>query len=188
MRKLVYYVAGTIDGFIAAPDGAYDFFPFEPDLADWIVTHYPETLPTPYRKAVGIDDTPPKVFDTVLMGHGTYRPGLDQGVPSPYAHLTQYVFAHDLESPDVHVVDGDPVALVQELKAKDGRDIWLAGGGRLAGALRDEIDEYVIKLSPVLAGSGIPILADGFDPRRLTLTGTQALPSGVVILHYRRHA
>jgi dihydrofolate reductase len=188
MRKLVYYVAATIDGFIAGPDGTYDFFPYEPDLADWIVTHYPETLPTPHRRAIGIDDTPNAVFDTVVMGRGTYQPGLDQGVPSPYAHLIQYVVAHGLEAPEVNVVEDDPVALVRELKAAEGRDIWLAGGGRLAGTLRDEIDEYVIKLSPVLAGAGIPVLAQGFEARRLSLTGTHPLPSGVVVLHYRRNA
>jgi dihydrofolate reductase len=184
MRKLVYYVAATVDGFIAAPDGTWDFFPYEPDMADWIVAHYPETLPTAVRQAVGIDDVAPRAFDTVVMGRGTYQPALDQGIASPYAHLTQYVVAHGLRADGVHVVDGDPVALVRELKAAGGKDIWLAGGGTLAATLRDEIDEYVIKLSPVLAGSGIPVLAAGFDARRLTLTGTESLPSGVVILRY----
>lgn len=184
MRKLIYYVAATVDGFIAAPDGSFGFFPFEPDMADWIVANYPETLPTAVRQAMGIDDLPPKAFDTVVMGRGTYQPAIDQGIASPYAHLTQYVVAHGLDAAGVHVVDGDPAALVRELKAAGGRDIWLAGGGRLAATLRDEIDEYVIKLSPVLAGSGIPVLAGGFDPRRLALTGTEPLASGVLILRY----
>jgi dihydrofolate reductase len=189
MAKLIYYVASSIDGFIAGPDGSIDFYPFEPDLADFIRETYPETLPTPYRRALGFDDVPNRTFDTVVMGHGTYQPGLDQGLTSPYAHLEQYVFAHGVPpapEPNVHIVEGDPVPVVRDLKARDGLDVWLCGGGALAGQLRDEIDEWIVKLSPVVVGAGVPVLAHGFDPLRLELAGARPLPSGVVVLHYRR--
>jgi dihydrofolate reductase len=186
MRTLTYYVASSIDGFIAGPGGAVDFYPAEPDLLDWISATYPETLPTPVRQALGVD-TPNRAFDTVVMGRGTYEPGPAAGFPSPYAHLKQYVFAHGVTAPDdVTVVDGDPVELIRKLKAEDGLGIYLAGGGNLAGQLRDEIDEWVVKLSPVLVGSGVPVLPHDFAPQRLTLAGAEPLPSGVVVLHYRR--
>jgi dihydrofolate reductase len=81
------------------------------------------------------------------------------------------------------VVDGDPVDLVRRLKAEDGLGIYLAGGGNLAGQLRAEIDEWVIKLSPLLIGAGMPLMTHDFAPQRLT--GSKPMPSGVVILRYR---
>jgi dihydrofolate reductase len=189
MRKLVYYVASTIDGFIAGPDGAFDFFPFEADLAEFIRTEYPETLPTALRAPLGIDDDPNRVFDTLVMGRGTYDPALKEGVTSPYAHLKQYVFSRSVPGapePEVEIVTGDPAELVRRLKREEGRHIWLCGGGHLAGQLLPEIDELVIKLSPVIAGTGIPLVSRGFDPTRFTLTGATPLPSGVVILRYTR--
>jgi len=186
MRKLTYFVNSTVDGFIAGPDGSFDFYPFGPDLKDWIIANYPDALPAHVRRMFGIADTPNRNFDTVVMGRGTYVPGPEAGFPSPYAHLKQYVFAHGLTAPDdVTVVDGDPVELVRRLKAEDGLGIYLAGGGNLAGQLRDEIDEWVIKLSPLMIGTGIQVNTHEFAPQRLTLTGAEPMPSGVVILRYR---
>jgi dihydrofolate reductase len=190
MRKLVYYVASTIDGFIAGPDGDIDFFPFEPDLAEYIRTRYPETLPTHAREPLGIPaGTPNRVFDALVMGRGTYDPAYRHGITSPYGHLRQYVFSRSVPpapEPEVEVVDGDPVAFVQALKKQDGMDIWLCGGGDLAGQLLPEVDELVVKLSPVIAGGGVPLVSSGFDPRRFTLRSAEPLPSGVVVLTYTR--
>jgi len=190
LRKLVYFVASTLDGFIAAPDGSFDFLPLTPDLAPHLVAEWPQTLPTFAHAQLGIDSPPAGRFDTVLMGRGSYEPGLKMGVTSPYAHLEQYVFSRSLppaDYPDVNVVAGDPVAFVRELKTQPGRDIWLCGGGQLAGQLLDEIDELVVKLNPVVVGSGIKLVDSGFDPRRLTLTSARPFDAGVVVLHYTRN-
>jgi dihydrofolate reductase len=189
VRKLVYYVATTIDGFIAGPDGGIDFFPFEPDMADFVRAEFPETLPTHVRKALGFDDAPNRRFDTLVMGRGTYDPALQIGVTSPYAHLKQYVFSRSVPAapePEVEIVSGDPAELVRGLKQEDGLDIWLCGGADLAGQLFTEVDELIVKINPVVAGAGIPLTTRGFDPERLTLVSTRSLPSGVVVLHYTR--
>lgn len=186
MRKLVYYVAGTVDGFIAAPDGSYDFLPLEPDVQEHLVANWPQTFPTFTHERFGID-RPQGRFDAVVMGRGTYDPGLAVGFTSPYAHLTQYVFSRSLppaDYPDVQLVDADPVEFVRELKRRDGGDIWLAGGGQLAGRLLPEVDELVVKLHPVLVGRGVPIVDREFDPRRFRLVETLPFASGVVVLRY----
>jgi len=190
MRKLVYFVASTLDGFIAAPDGDWSFFPFsaESDLARLIRAEFPETLPTALRQALGFDDAPNRRFDTVVMGRATYEPALKQGITSPYAHLRQVVYSRTLlpDDPTVDIVPTDPVAHVRDLKAQAGADIWLCGGGQLAGTLWDEIDELIVKLNPVAAGEGIPLAQRAFAPTALTLRSARPTEDGVVLLHYTR--
>ncbi|OJF10127.1 dihydrofolate reductase family protein [Couchioplanes caeruleus] len=189
MRKLVYYVAASLDGFIAAPDGSWEFFgPVDPDLAAFVNDRFPETIPTALREQFGVT-APHQAFDTVVMGRGTYEPALAVGVTSPYAHLRQYVFSRTLDpatDPAVTVVADDPVPYLRELKQQPGMDIWLCGGGAFAAAVRSEIDEFVVKLNPVLAGGGVPLVGGPFDPQRLTLLdATPVGANGIVVLRYR---
>lgn len=188
MRKLTYFVAISIDGFIAGPGDEIDFYPEAPDMREWFVTEYPDVLPTHVRAQLGVDP-PNRHFDTVVMGRATYEPALRVQITSPYAHLRQYVFSRSLtESPDpaVEIVAGDPLATVRRLKAADGAGIYLAGGGALAGALLPEIDELVIKLYPVVAGAGVPLFRTGFSPTRFDLTATRTFSQGALALTYTR--
>ncbi len=184
MRKLVYFVASTLDGFIAAPDGSWDFFDPPDDSIAYMAEHYPETLPSH-----GGHPAANRVFDTAVMGRHTYDPALRAGVPSPYPHLEQIVFSRSITaSPDpaVRIVAEDPVAYVGRLKQQPGKDIWLCGGGTLAGQLLPAVDELVLKLNPVVAGTGIPLAARSFDPHRFTLIESTPLRNGVVVLRYAR--
>jgi dihydrofolate reductase len=152
---------------------------------------YPETVPTAYRTAVGVADAPNRRFDTVVMGLGTYRPALDTGVTSPYAHLRQYVVSSTLKpdiDPAVTVAPDDPLALVRALKGEPGSglDIWLCGGGRLAGSLLPEIDELLIKTYPVVAGSGVPVIDGSFDPTVFDVAERTAFPNGVTLTRFTR--
>lgn len=190
MRKLVYYVGVSIDGYIAGPGGEFDFFPLGDDMAARLVERFPETFPTHARAHFGLDaDAPGRRFDTLVMGLGTYRPALDTGITSPYAHMRQYVASTTLpaiEDPAVDLVR-DPLALVRDLKAEDGgKDIWLAGGGRLAAALLPEIDELVVKSYPVVAGDGVPAFAGRFDPALFVPGHRETFANGAQITWYSR--
>ncbi|MEU3774045.1 dihydrofolate reductase family protein [Streptomyces sp. NPDC032472] len=190
MRKLTYFIATTVDGFIGDPDGEADFmYPHvDEEFVAHLVAEYPETISALGRTQLGIEDAPLKRFDTVLMGRRTYEPGLKVGMTSPYGHMReQYVVSRSLtESPDpqVQLLDGDIAAAVRELKAQDGLDIWLCGGADLAAQLHEEIDEYVVKTYPVIAGTGMPMSRVGFGVRRLELTGCTALGGGQIITSY----
>jgi dihydrofolate reductase len=193
VRKLVYYIATSIDGYIAGPRGEFDFYTAaDPqrtaEFIGWIGEEYPETLPTAARTPLGLDDRPHRHFDTVLSGLATYRVGLDAGAPSPYAHLKQYVVSRSLtEAPDPAVtLVHDPVALVGELKRDVGADIWLCGGGKLAGALLPEIDELIVKTYPVLAGAGVPMIDGDFDPTRFEVADHRSFPGGVGVTWFHR--
>ncbi|MDX3458127.1 dihydrofolate reductase [Streptomyces sp. ME02-8801-2C] len=194
MRTLTYYVATTLDGYIAEADRADptgSLFTVGQDYLAHIVEHYPETLPAGAREALGVTD-PGTRFDAVLEGRRSYQIGLDAGVTNAYPHLRHLVFSRTLDhnpDPGVEVVATDPVATVRELKAETTettRGIWLAGGAELAGALYYEIDELILKVNPVAALAGIPLFAGRTDagPRRFALRDNVVLDSGVAILTY----
>ncbi|MFI7636742.1 dihydrofolate reductase family protein [Nonomuraea sp. NPDC049400] len=184
MRKLVYYIAASLDGYIAGPNAEFDFYPLSDQMAAWINARYPETLPTHIRKLAGLDNAPNKVFDTLVMGRGTYEPALDVPTTSPYAHLRQYVISNTLtiDDPTVHVHSGDPIKLIQQLKAEDtGMDIYLCGGGKLAASLLPEIDEIILKSYPVVAGTGIPMFSGHFRPTLFTPTRRESFDNGAQV-------
>ncbi|GAA1193945.1 dihydrofolate reductase [Kitasatospora gansuensis] len=193
MRKLTYFVGTTIDGFIAAPDGDFDFFApcLTGDYLPQLAAEYPETLPTMGRAAFGVADAPNSRFDTVLMGRGTYGPGLAVGLDNPYAHLRQVVFSRSLtagQDQAVEITAEDPAVVVRKLKQEDGLGIWLCGGADLAGQLLPEIDELIIKQYPIVAGGGIPLFRADFSPRAFRLTDSRVVANGNLITTYAKAA
>ncbi|MFG2193353.1 dihydrofolate reductase family protein [Streptomyces sp. NPDC048639] len=188
MRTLTYYVGVSLDGFIAAPDGSYDFYPLGDDLLTHMATEYADALPTPTRAALGID-APTTRFDTIVMGRATYDPALEEGITDPYEHLRTYVVTRSIaQSPDpaVTLVSTDPLAAVRELKREEGLGIYLAGGARLAGALLPEIDELIVKTYPIVIGSGIPMFSAEFEVGQFRLTSCRAFGSGSTVTTYER--
>ncbi|WP_194861349.1 dihydrofolate reductase family protein [Dietzia sp. SYD-A1] len=191
MRTLIYYVAVTANGFIADPDGRTDFFPLEGDHMAWLIEHYPETIPGHVRGALGLADTASRVFDTVVMGRTTHQVAVDEGLASGYPHLRQYVVTHrpdDLPAEQgLTASDEDPVTLVRRLKSEDSPlDIWLCGGGELAGALVDEIDEFRLKINPVLIGAGRPLISGPVPVLSLVVRRRIGFDSGVGYVEYER--
>ena len=188
MRRLTYYVASSLDGFIAGPDGGLGLFPITPEVVEFIASEYPETLPGEARKQFGLTG-PGAHFDTIVQGRGSYALALDAGVTSPYPHLKQYVVSSTLPAdidPAVTVIPADPVAAIRELKTREGGGIYLAGGGMLAGQLLDEIDELVVKVYPVIAGEGVRLFGASPAPAALKAGTHRLLGDGTAVLTYRR--
>lgn len=188
MRELIYYVASTLDGFIARENGSFEDFPWDDQYGADLLASFPETFPARFR---GAESTPREnqVFDTVLMGRKTYEVGLRDGVTSPYPTLKQYLFSRTMEqSPDAEVtlVSGNAVEVVRALKQEPGMAIWLCGGAELAGTLFQAglVDRLIVKLNPVVFGSGIPLLGRGIEPVRLELTESQVYRSGHILIWY----
>lgn len=187
MRSLVYYVATSMDGFIADPTGDFSAFPQRPETLRALFERYPETCPAHVRDALGVHAAPTR-FDTVLMGYRTFLPALQAGLTGgAYPHLHQIVVTHrQIALEGVRTLTGDISAQVAELKRQPGRDLWLCGGGDLAGQLIEEIDELELKVNPVLLGEGIPLLRRPSDQRSFDLAGSERLPGGVLLNRYRR--
>lgn len=171
---LTYFVATTLDGFIAHPDGGWDGFLTDGDHLAAI------------EKRI-------RSFDVVVMGRRTYEAGLAAGLAPgqpAYPPTRQIVYSRTVEVPKtspIEVVSTDAVAHVRELKRKTER-IWLCGGAELAASLSREclIDRLVLKLNPTTLGAGIPLFAPGGPVGRWRLDTLTRFDSGVVFLEYDR--
>jgi dihydrofolate reductase len=167
-RRVRYQVAVTLDGFIAGPNGEYDWIVMDPAI-DFAALY--------------------KEFDTAVMGRKTYEVATAAGVDAAMPGIDVVVFSRTLPAatyPGVRILNDDPRQIVGTLKAKRGRDIWLFGGGKLFRTLLDAglVDTVEVAVMPVLLGAGIPLLPPG-AATKLVLADQRILPaSGIVVLAY----
>ena len=124
----------------------------------------------------------------MFRGRASYDVARAAGIERPYAHLREYVATRsEAVAPEGVTFTADALATVRELKRQPGRDIYLCGGGDLAGALLPEIDRLILKRNPVVLGDGIRLFgATEFTTRLFRLVGSRAFESGVVIEEYAR--
>ena len=174
MRKLVYYVATSLDGYIAGPNENIDLFSGEGPL----VEKYQQDL---------------QEFDTVVMGRKTYEFGYKFGLPPgqpAYPHMLHYIFSESmtLDNPheQVKVVKRD-LNVAQQLKEEEGTDIYLCGGGVFAGWLLDNqcIDVLKIKLNPIILGGGTPLFGGSKTALLLHQSDVQEFAGGLSLRTYQ---
>jgi dihydrofolate reductase len=189
MRELTYYVACSVDGFIAHADGSHSGFSQDGEYFADLFSSFPETVPSHLRDVMGIHSEN-RWFDIVLMGRKTYEIGLKDGVTSPYSHMKQYLFSRSMQqSPDgkVELVSENAIELVKTLKNESGQGIWLCGGANLAATLfaHHLIDQLILKVNPFLMGSGIPLFSGVIQQTALELINSRIYENGVVMLYYK---
>ena len=173
MAKIIYYVAISIDGFIA---GSND------DISDFVqggngVNKYLSDLQN---------------FKTVIMGRRTYefgyKFGLEPGQPA-YPHMEHYIFSDSLEleqtAETVHI-EKRSIDRVKEIKESADTDIYLCGGGEFAGWLLENglIDQLKIKLNPIILGDGIPLFGSSSSKAKWKLIETESYDQGLTFLTY----
>ena len=171
MRKVTFGGANSLDNFLARPDHSVEWLLWGEEVA-----------------AVMADSW--KSIDAVLMGRKTYevasRGGQQVGSPG----VETYVFSRTLpegSSEGVTVVRRDAAEFVRDLKAKDGGDICLMGGGELARSLFEAglIDEVGFNIHPVLLGSGVPLFHPMGRQIDLELRECRSFKNGCVYVAYR---
>lgn len=174
MRKIVYYVATSLDGFISGPNGDISAFA----SAGKGVDKYLSDL---------------KDFDTVIMGRKTYEFGYNYGlVPGQpaYSGMTHYIFSDSLKlenlHPQVNIVKLG-LSEIEDIQKKTGTDIYLCGGGQFAGWLLDnqKIDILKLKLNPILLGKGVKVFGNSDTRYQLNLLDTERYDNGLQIMTYQ---
>lgn len=167
-RKIILYIATSLDGYIARQNGGID----------WLFSDQ-EYGYTDFYKTV----------DTTLMGRKTYEQLLGFG-KFPYIETQNFVFSKNRTGHDEYItyINEHISDFMEELRAHDGKDIWLVGGGELINYFHRKqlIDTYILSIHPVLIGRGIPLFYQSYKETRLELTGTKTYSTGLVQVTYER--
>ncbi|MDR7129722.1 dihydrofolate reductase [Algoriphagus sp. 4150] len=175
MKKIIYYVASSIDGFISGPNDDVSNFIYQGDG----VEKYLEDL---------------KSFQTVIMGRSTYEFGYKFGAipgqPSPaYPHMKHYIFSDNLKfNGKSDQVESKPMNIdeVIQIKRESPTDIYLCGGGQFAGWLLENglVDRLKIKLNPITLGGGTPLFGQINFTTNWKFIESERFDNGLLILTY----
>lgn len=175
MRKIILFIAMSLDGYIADTDGGVDWLSGQTPDADDMVSYY-EFI---------------RDIDTVIMGAKTYHQITAELSPDDWIYhgLTSYVITHHpVQSTDeIKFTDENPSQLVKRLKALDGKGIWICGGATIAGRLikDDLINKYYISVIPTILGGGIRLFDTAEKELKLKLIESKSY-NGITDLVYER--
>ncbi|WP_163716332.1 dihydrofolate reductase family protein [Mangrovibacterium lignilyticum] len=173
MRKVILYIAQSLDGKIARQNGD----------VDWLdKIHNPEDEDYGYPAFYAS-------IDTTLMGSRTYEKILSFGIEFPYAEKENYVFSLQKGKQDTEYakfIGDDVAAFVREIKQEEGRNIWLVGGSEINTVLFNAglIDEIHLFTMPITLGEGIPLFAGRVNETQLKLAEVSTYTSGVICKKY----
>ncbi|MCT1578920.1 dihydrofolate reductase family protein [Oceanobacillus kimchii] len=171
-RKVKLFIATSLDGYIATKNESIQWLDdIEGEGDNGYLRFYEE-------------------IDTVIMGNKTYQWLESQNLSEfPYQSKDCYVFSRKESGSNENVifVNDDVERFIQMLQNKEGRDIWIVGGGELLSSFieKDLIDEYIITVAPIILGEGIPLFKEASSVINLSLIGTQKF-NQFIELHYER--
>ncbi len=174
-RKVVLYIAVSLDGYIARSSGAVDWLGGNGDEpnADYGYDVFYETI------------------DTIVMGRTTYDQLINELSPDVwmYGGKKCYVATTGEMPANDHAefISGDIVSFVNSIKEGQGKNIWLMGGGKVIDQFikRDAIDMYIVTVIPEVLGEGIPLFLRDNPEIKLRLIGAK-ITDGMVELTYVR--
>ena len=147
-RKVILYIATSIDGFIADSAGGIEWL----SIAETLELEKDETYNEFYKK-----------IDTVIMGRTTYDQVVNELSPDfyPYENKVNYVLTNREgdDRANVNFSSENIIDLVERVKNENGKATWIVGGNSVIMPLVENnlIDEYRIATVPVILGKGIPL-------------------------------
>ncbi len=178
MIKTVLYIATSLDGFIARPDGNLDWLTSTPP---------PESGDYGYLEL--LENT-----EIIIMGRKTYDEIIGFGIDWPYSGYKTYVVTKNtsltIKSPDTYILTENLKGFLNELKSKAKKDIWLVGGGQLITTFINEdlLDKMIITIIPKIIGEGLQLFAGNSKETNWRLIETKSYNTSVVNLTYEKSA
>lgn len=175
MRKVILFIAMSLDGYIADCQGKVDWLKGQEDDHE-SMDSYSEFV---------------KEIDTVIMGWNTYHQIVTELSPDEWVYdaFTTYVITHrELHSSEkIRFTDMDADALVEKIRSEGGKDIWICGGASIVQQFvnKDMIDCYYITVIPTILGSGIRLFENSGKEIKLKLLKTKSY-NGITDLVYIR--
>jgi dihydrofolate reductase len=172
-RKLILYVATSLDGYIAQPNDDLSFLSIvEQEGQDYGYADFVKTV------------------DTVIVGRKTYDKVIAMGFGFPHADKDAYIITRTPKksSGSVHFYTEDLKLLVEKLKSENGKNIYCDGGAEIVNELlkADLIDEFIISVIPILVGNGTKLFNDGRPEMKLELVSVKSFDKGLIQMHYKR--
>lgn len=170
-RKLVLYIACSLDGYIAKPNDDLSFLGLvQKEGEDYGYEQFINTV------------------DTVILGRKTYEWVMAQVPEFPHADKQSFIITKT-QRPSIgktHFYTGNIKELVLKLKSEEGKNIFCDGGAEIVNELlkHNLIDEFIISIIPVLVGEGTRLFKDGRPENNLKLISSKQFDTGLVQLHY----
>lgn len=177
MRKVILYIAMSLDGYIADKQGGVAWLNGQEKEGEKYDS-YSEFI---------------KDMDTVILGWNTYHQIVTELSPKKwvYADLKSYVITHKkgLSKENIVFTERAPSEIIKQLKKEQGKGIWICGGASIAQQLMqdDLIDEYYISVMPTILGSGIRLFDKESIEIQLKLIDTHEV-NGMIDLIYKRRS
>jgi dihydrofolate reductase len=175
MRKLLIFIASTLDGYIAKPNDDLSFLKVvEKEGEDYGYAEFTTTI------------------DTIILGRKTYDWVLKEIGASHYDNGERdvYVITRTERPPVGKTIfySGDLSQLVQQLKSQPGKNIYCDGGAEVINELlkKDLVDELIISIIPILVGNGTRLFQDNRPEQKLELVNVKTFDTGLTQLHYKR--
>ena len=175
MKKIILYIAASIDGYIAEAEGS----------TEWL-----EDYPITEEMNYGYNEFTASV-DTIIMGGRSYREVLNMDIIGHYKDQQIYVVTRGWTERTVDNVDfitDNVIDRIRELRNGEGKNIWLLGGGKLTAILleADLIDEMRICYIPVILGEGIPLFPKQPKESKWKLIESKTYNYKVLVVEYQR--
>ena len=174
MKKIILYIAASLDQRIAELDGGIEW------LSEFPIT---EEMNYGYKEFMAS-------IDTIIMGGRSWRELSNMDAMGAYASKTVYVVSrHDWgEKEKIKFITENVIERIAALRDEVGEDIWLFGGGELVSMLlaADLVDEMIITTIPVMLGNGIPLFPNNLKESKWNLQQTTGYSNGVLQVIYKR--
>ncbi len=171
MRKVILYIACSLDGFIAKPGEDLSFLDIVAKAGeDYGYSEFTNTV------------------DTVIMGRRTYEWVMAQVQEFPHADKESFIITREMRESigNVHFYSDDLESLVNRLKQKEGKNIFVDGGAEVVRMMMERhlLDEIILSIIPVILSDGIRLFSSEIPEQQLELQSAKSFETGLVQLHY----